>query len=69
MNADSDKFHNLADIRSQISNAILITLSIVAGPILLGSLLRIQSIGWQPVMILQIFLALAIWAVTLARRH
>lgn len=60
---------DLADIRGKIANGVLAALSVVAIPALAASLLRIQSIGWQPVMALHIVVACVIWATTIGRKH
>ncbi|MBT7770709.1 MAG: PAS domain S-box protein [Rhodospirillales bacterium] len=69
MSNSTENTVSLTDIRGNIANGTLIVLSIIAVPALIFSLLRIQSIGWQPVMGLHLVAASVIWAATLARKR
>ena len=57
------------DPRSAICNVFLVSFSVIAIPALAASLFRSGSIGWQPVMALQIVMASLLWGVTAFRRR
>lgn len=56
------------NIRSKLCNAYLIALLILIFPALAASLLRIDTIGWQPVMGLHIVMAVATTLIALFRK-
>lgn len=60
---------DLLQVRSRICDGFLITMSLWALPALSASVYRSREIGWQPVMGLQLFLGLVIWAITFLRRR
>ena len=62
-----DIHQGISNIRSEICNWVLVTLSVVAIPALLASLYRSVDVGWGTAMIAQIFLATALWLITLKR--
>lgn len=66
---DSPEDEATSALLSRICDAFLIALSVLTLPALWGSLARSGTLGWHPVMSLQIVLLLAIWVVTLSRRH
>ncbi|HIF91506.1 MAG TPA: hypothetical protein EYQ60_00010, partial [Myxococcales bacterium] len=57
------------EVLSRICNAVLIASALLALPAVGISLARIETLGWQPVMGLQVLVALAVWAVMLFRRR
>ncbi len=57
------------EVLSRICNAVLIASALLALPAVGISLARIGTLGWQPVMGLQVLVALAVWAVMLFRRR
>jgi PAS domain S-box-containing protein len=56
-----------AEIRSGLTNIVILSAAAMVSAALLGSLLRIQQIGFQPVMYLQIAIAVCITALYLFR--
>lgn len=60
---------SLEEMRGRIANGVLIALALIALPALAGSLMRIQSIGWQPVMGFHIAAAGVLIGAALARRR
>ena len=57
------------EVRSRICDTFLVWLSIAAIAMLAASLYRVVDIGWQPIMTLHIFVASALWATALCRKH
>ena len=57
------------EVLSRICDAVLIASALLAVPAVGVSLARIETLGWQPVMGLQVLIALAVWAVMLFRRR
>jgi PAS domain S-box-containing protein len=57
------------EVLSRICDAVLIASALLAVPAVGASLARIETMGWQPVMGLQVLIALAVWAVMLFRRR
>jgi PAS domain S-box-containing protein len=57
-----------AEFRSRICDAYLVAFAIMAVPTLAASLWRITEIGWQPVMAIQIALAICLWLIALTRK-
>ncbi|NQV71390.1 MAG: response regulator [Pseudohongiella sp.] len=60
---------DIANIRGNLTNRVLIAISFIAVPGLVASLLRIQAIGIQPVMGIHIIAACTIWIVTICRNR
>jgi len=58
---------NIQNIRSRICNVFLITFAIIAVPALSASLYRVTAIGWQPIMIVHITIALSLWGLVIFR--
>ena len=67
MMTGGDTETSLNDMRDRITNGVLLALSFIAIPALLASLMRVQSIGWQPVMGFHIFAAAVLVGASLIR--
>ena len=67
-NSQSHASMNIDAIRGRIADGALIAVSFIAVPALTMSLLRIQDIGWQPAMAVQIVAAVIVWFVTIFRQ-
>ncbi len=57
------------EVRSRICDTFLVWLSIAAIPMLAASLYRTVDIGWQPLMALHVFGAVALWIMALCRKR
>ena len=67
MSTNGSNLTNLDAIRDRIANSVLIALSFIVPPALIASLMRIPSIGWQPVMVFHIVAAIILICATLFR--
>ncbi len=66
---DNKEIHqDIYDIRSEICDWILVTLSVVAAPALVASLYRLVDFGFNMAMAAQIILASLLWATTFFRQ-
>ena len=59
--------NDIQEIRSRICTAFLISFAVIAIPALAASLSRINDIGWQPVMLLHIAIAISLWFIAIFR--
>lgn len=66
---DGSVAHDVLQIRSRISDALLLALAVFSIPALIGSLNRINTIGWQPVMAVHIVVVTLLWLTVIFRKH
>jgi len=58
---------DIQKIREKICNVFLITFAVIAIPALTASLYRITVIGWQPVMVAHVTIAMSLWGIVIFR--
>ncbi|MCK5276302.1 MAG: PAS domain S-box protein, partial [Alphaproteobacteria bacterium] len=61
--------HDIAEVRSRICNVFLVAVAIMAVPALAGSLYRVTTIGWLPLMAFQIVAVAGICSLALFRNR
>lgn len=64
-----DLVSDIQETRASICNTFLVTISLIAIPALAASLYRITEVGWQPIMIVHIVLAIFLWSIFFFRRR
>lgn len=69
MMTGEDTVTSLDEMRDRIANGVLLALSFISVPALMVSLMRIQVIGWQPVMGFHIFAVAVLIGASVVRAH